>query len=63
MKQVILRNKNTKQILWLDRTKEFKEGSVISLKGETERWIVEKIYSIEKPKSTLNTRWHVGGLS
>ncbi len=62
MKQVILRHKRTKQIVWVDRVKEIKEGSIISLKGDPTKWSVEKIYSLEKHKGTLNTRWNVGGL-
>jgi len=47
---------------WLDKSHKFKEGSIISLRGETERYEVVRKYHTKRPKSQLNKDWRVGGL-
>ena len=62
MKQVSLKRKNENQIVWVDKEDQIKKGSIISLKGETEKWRVEEIYLPSLDKQEINRNWHVGGL-
>ena len=48
---------------WLDKPSKFEEGSIISLKGDTERYEVIRKYHTKMKKSELHTDWKVGGLS
>jgi hypothetical protein len=59
LKSLLTGNKTT---MWLDRSEEFKVGSIISLKGESERWHVLRKGTERKQKGMLNTDWAVGGL-
>ncbi len=48
--------------MWLDRPGDFRVGSIISLRGETEKWKVLRKGTDRRPKDSLNTDWAVGGL-
>ena len=63
--QVQLRSLSTGRVqtCWVDKIHKFKEGSIVSLKGETEQHEVVQKYRTKKRKSELNTDWKVGGLS
>ena len=62
MKQVLLTQNKTHQILWVDRVDELTVGCQVKLKGEDSLWRVDKIYPTARLKSEIKTRWHVGGL-
>jgi len=48
--------------MWLNKPDSFKKHSVISLKGETERWMVLRKGNMRLSKDELHTDWNVGGL-
>lgn len=50
------------KVCWLDQPDTFKEGSIISLKGETTLWRVLSISKTRKSKEYLMQDWVVGGL-
>ena len=62
MKQVKLQRKNQHQIVWVDKEDQIKKGSIVSLKGETEKWEVEEIFPFQMDRNEINRSWHVGGL-
>lgn len=49
-------------ICWLEVDKRVKEGSIVSLKGETKRWKVEKQFEELRTKFPPRQDWKVGGL-
>ncbi len=51
------------QTCWVDKIHKFKVGSVVSLRGKTERLEVIRKYNTKKRKSELNQVWKVGGLT
>jgi hypothetical protein len=62
MRQVKLRRYDQEQIVWVDRDDEIEVGSIISLKGEKEKWKVIEIYEPDLDKQEINRNWKVGGL-
>lgn len=49
-------------IVWLPRDPRVKVGSVISLKGETERWTVRRQFTALPMDLVRYKGWNVGGL-
>ena len=63
--QVKQRSRSTGKVqtCWVDKIHKFKVGSVVSLRGKTERHEVIRKYNTRKRKSELNPTWKVGGLN
>lgn len=62
MKQVRLERKNQHQVVWVDKEDLIKKGSIITLKGEKDKWRVKEIYPFQMERNEINRTWHVGGL-
>ena len=62
MQQVFLNRYNQFQMVWVDRESEIKKGSIVSLKGESEKWKIVDIYHPQINKKEINRDWKVGGL-
>jgi hypothetical protein len=60
---VSLDRPGTRTTMWLNRPGDFRVGSVVSLRGETEKWKVLRKGADRRPKESLNKEWAVGGLS
>lgn len=54
-------NPECHRVCWIDEHVE--KGWIISLKGDDiNKWVVKKVWNIEKEKIEINRTWHVGGL-
>lgn len=54
-------NSYRKMVTWLNEDG-LKEGMKIFLKGSSDLWNVDKVYSISLHKENINRNWNVGGL-
>lgn len=51
------------QVVWLPRRKDVQLGSIISLKGDDRKWIVNEKWNLPKTVDELHKDWKVGGLA
>jgi hypothetical protein len=62
--QVELRQREAggRMVCWTDADPRLKVGAVISLKGVTGKWVVEKLYKTDRDSASIKRDWRVGGL-
>jgi hypothetical protein len=62
MKQVSLSLGKRRMVTWIESDERLIEGAIVSMKGSSDQWRVDAVYTPVIEKKDINRNWHVGGL-